>query len=104
MQVKEESEKAGLRCNIPKTKIMASGPLISWQIDGKTVVQWQTSVFLDSKIMAGDDCSYEIKWHLFLGNCDKHRLHVKEQRHSFAKKRPYSQSYICVFLSSHVTM
>ena len=64
MKVKEESEKAGLKLNIQKTKIMASGPITSWQIDGKTVADF---VFLDSKMTADGDCSHGIKRRLFLG-------------------------------------
>ena len=60
MKVKEESEKVGLKLNIQKTKIMASSPITSWQIDGETVEQWQT-IFLGSKITADGDCSHEIK-------------------------------------------
>ena len=64
MKVKEESEKVGLKLKIQKTKIMASGPIISWQIDGETVADF---IFLGSKITADGDCSYEIKRHLLLG-------------------------------------
>ena len=65
MKVKEESEKVGLKLNIQKTKITASGPITSWQIDGETV---QTDfIFLGSKITADGDCSHEIKRHLLLG-------------------------------------
>ena len=60
MKVKEESEKVGLKLNIQKTKVMASSPIISWQIDGKQRKQWQT-IFLGSKITADGDCSHEIK-------------------------------------------
>ena len=67
MKVKEESEKDGLKLNIQKTKIMASGPTISWQIDEKQWKQWQTLFFLGSKITADGDCSHEIKRHLLLG-------------------------------------
>ena len=66
MKVKEESEKVGSKLNIQKTKIMASGPITSWQIDGETVEQWQT-IFGGSKITADGDCSHEIKRHLLLG-------------------------------------
>ena len=66
MKVKEESEKAGLKLNIRKTKIMASGPITSWHIDGKTMETVRSSIILDSKITADDDCSHEIKRHLFL--------------------------------------
>ena len=64
MKVKEESEKVGLKLNILKTKIMASGPITSWQIDGETVSEF---IFLVSKITADGDCSHEIKSHLLLG-------------------------------------
>ena len=64
MEVKEESEKVGLKLNIQKTRIMASGPTTSWQIDGETVADF---VFWGSKITADDDCSHEIKRHLLLG-------------------------------------
>ena len=67
MKVKEESEKAGLKFNIQKTKIMASGPITSWQIDGETVETMRDFIFLGSKITADGDCSHEIKRHLLLG-------------------------------------
>ena len=64
MKVKEESEKVGLKLNIQKTKIMAPGPITSWQIDGETVADF---IILGSKITATGDCSHEIKRHLLLG-------------------------------------
>ena len=67
MKVKEESKKVGLKLNIQKTNIMASGPIISWQIDGETVEIVADFIFLGSKITAEGDCSYEIKSHLLLG-------------------------------------
>ena len=67
MKVKEESEKAGLKLNIQKTKIMASGPITSWQKDGETVESMTDFIFLGSKIPADGDCSHEIKRHLLLG-------------------------------------
>ena len=67
MKVKEESEKAGLKVNIQKTKIMASSPIISWQIDGETVKTVANFIFLGSKITADGDCSHEIKRCLLLG-------------------------------------
>ena len=67
MKVKEESEKVGLKLNIQKTKIMASGPIISWQIDGETVEIVADFIFLGSKINADGDCSDEIKRRLLLG-------------------------------------
>ena len=67
MKVKEESEKAGLKLNIPKTKIMASGPITYWQTDGAKVETVTDFIFLGSKITADGDCSHEIKRHLLLG-------------------------------------
>ena len=67
MKVKEESEKVGLKLNIQKTKIMASGPITSWQIDGVTVETVRDFIFLGSKITVDGDCSHEIKRCLFLG-------------------------------------
>ena len=72
MKVKEESEKVGLKLNIQKTKIMASGPIISWQIDGETVADF---IFLGSKITADGDCSHEIKRRLLLGRKVMTNLH-----------------------------
>ena len=67
MKVKEEHEKAGLKLNIQKTKIMASGPITSWQIDGETMETVTDFIFLGSQISADGDCSHEIKRHLLLG-------------------------------------
>ena len=67
MKVKEDSEKVGLKVNIQKTKIMASGPITSWQIDGETVETVDDFIFLGSKITADVDCSHEVKRHLLLG-------------------------------------
>ena len=67
MKVKEESEKAGLKLSIEKTKIMASSPITSWQIDGETVETVAHFIFLGSKITADDDCSHKIKRHLLIG-------------------------------------
>ena len=67
MKVKEESEKAGLKLNIQKKKIMASGPVTSWKIDGETMQTVRDFIFLGSKITAGGECSHEIKRHLLLG-------------------------------------
>ena len=83
MKVKEESEKVGLQLNIQKTKIMASSPITSWEIDGETVSDF---IFLSSKITADGDCSHEIKRRLLLGrkvmtNLDKS---IQKQRHYFA--------------------
>ena len=66
MKVKEESQKAGLKLNIQKTKIMASGPITSWQIDGETMATVREFIFGDSKITADGDCRHEFKRHLFL--------------------------------------
>ena len=104
MKVKEESKNIGLKLNIQKTNIMASGPITSWQIDGETgensdrLLLWR-----DSKITADDDCSHEIKRHSPLKKSyDQPRQHIKKQRHYFANKGPSSQSYN--FTSSHVWM
>ena len=67
MKVKEESEKVGLKLSIQKTKIMASGPITSWQIDGETMETVTNFIFLGSKITSGGDCSHEIKRRLLLG-------------------------------------
>ena len=67
MKVKEESEKVGLKLNIQKMKILASGPITSWEIDGETLETVADFIFLGSKITADGDCSHEIKRHLFLG-------------------------------------
>ena len=67
MQVKVESEKVGLKLNIQKTKIMASGPITSWEIDGETVEKVSDFIFLGSKITADGNCSHETKRHLLLG-------------------------------------
>ena len=75
MKVKEESEKAGLKLNIQKTKIMASGPITSWQIDGKKMETEEDFIFLGSKITEDSDCSHEIKRHMLLWkkSYDKHQ-------------------------------
>ena len=70
MKVKEESEKSGFKLNIQKTKIMASSPITSWHIDGKTMEMVRDFIFLGSKITADGDCSHEIKRHLLLGRKD----------------------------------
>ena len=82
MKVKEDSEKAGLKLTIQKMKIMASGPITSWQIDGETVAE---VLFLGSKITADGDCSHEIKMLTpCKKSCDQPRQHIKKQRHYFA--------------------
>ena len=102
MKMKEESEKPGLKLNIQKTKIVASGPITSWQIDGETVETVSDFIFLGSKITADGDCSHEIKRCLLLGRKTMTNLAYKMQRHYFANKDPSSQSY--GFFSSHVWM
>ena len=103
MKVKEESEKVDLKLNIQKTKIMASGPITSWQIDGKTVETVADFIFLGSIITADGDCSHEKKM-LSPWNESYHqsRQHIKKQRHYFANKGLTSQGY--GFSSSHVWM
>ena len=101
MKVKEESEKVGLKLNIQKTKIMASGPITSWQIDGETMEMVTGFLFLGSKITADGDCSHEIKRWLLLGRkAVTNREHIQKQSDYFTDKSPYSQSY--GFSSSHV--
>ena len=104
MKVKEESAKVGLKLNIQKTKIMASGPITSWQMDGKTVETVADFILLGSKITVDGDCSHEIKRHLLLGkeSYDQPRQHIKKQRHYLVNKGPSSQGY--GFSSSHVWM
>ena len=104
MKVKVESEKDGLKLNIQKTKIMASSPITSWEIDGETVeTVRQTVSFGGSRITADGDCSHEINMLVpWKKSYDQPRQHIKKQRHYFAKKGPSSQSY--GFSSSHVWM
>ena len=94
MKVKEESEKVGLKLNMQKTKIMASGPITLWQIDGETMERVTDFIFLGSKITADGDCNHEIKRHLLLGRKAITKQHIKKQRHSFANKVLSSQSYV----------
>ena len=103
-KVKEDSEKVGLKLNIQKTKIMASSPITSWQIDGETVETVSDFIFGGSKIIAGGDCSHEIKRCLLFGRKVMTNLDsiLKNKRHHFANKGLYSQS--CGFSSSHVWM
>ena len=105
MKVKEESEKVGLRLNIQKTKIMASGPITSWQIDGETVETVADFIFPGSKITADGACSHEIKRRLLTlwkENYDQPRQHIEKQRHYFVNNGPSSQGY--GFSSGHVWM
>ena len=105
MKVKEESEKVGLKLNIQKTKIMASGPIISWQIDGETMETVSDIILGDSKITANGDCSHDIKRRLQLGRkamTNPDSVLKRRDITLLAKKGPPSQSY--VFSSSHVCM
>ena len=101
MKVKEESEKAGLKLNIRKTNIMASGPITSWQINGETMETVRDFILGGSKITTDGDCSHEVKRCLFLGRKAMTNLDsILRSRHYFANKGPSSQSY--GFSSSHV--
>ena len=100
MKVKEESEKIGLKLNIQKTKIMACGPITSWEIDGETMETMTDCILGGSKITADGDCSREIKRRFLLGR--KVMTNLDKQRHYFANKGPSSQSY--GFPNSHVRM
>ena len=111
--MKEESEKVGLnflllslnlKLNIQKTKVMASGPITSWEIDGETVETVTDFILGGSEIIADCDCSHEIKRCLLLRikAMTAYRQHIKKQRHHFANKGPSSQSH--GFSSSHVWM
>ena len=96
MKVNEESEKVGLKLNIQKTKIMASGPINSWQIDGETMETVRDFIFLGSNINADGDCSHEMKRRMLASwekSYDQPRQHIKKQRHYFTNKGPSSQSY-----------
>ena len=94
MKVKVEGEKVGLKPNIQKTKIMASGPITSWQIDAETVETVAEFIFGGSRISADDDCSHEIKtltpWKK---SYDQPRYHIEKQRHFFFNKGPSSPGY-----------
>ena len=101
MKVKEESEKVGLKHNIQKMKIMASGPITSWQIDGETVEIVADFTFVAAKITADGDRSHETKRRLLLGRKVLTNLHsILKSRHYFADKGPHSQG--CGFPSTHV--
>ena len=103
MKVKEESEKVGLKLSILKTKIMASVPITSWQIDGETMETVTDFIFLGSQITADGDCSHEIKRHLLLGRKAMTNLDsILRSRHYFADKGLSSQGY--GFSSGHVWM
>ena len=95
MKVKQESKNVGLKVNIHKTKILASGPITSWQIDGETMETVKEFILGGSKITADGDCSHEIKRHLtpWKESYDQPRQHIKKQRHYFTNKGLSSQSY-----------
>ena len=104
MKVKEESEKVGLKLNIQKTKIMALGPIISWQIDGETMETVTDVIFLGSKITKDDNCSHEIKRHLLLG-----RKAMTNLDSVLKSRKTTSPTKVCIvkamiFSSSHVPM
>ena len=102
MKVKEESKKVGLKLNIQKTKIVASGPITSWQIDGETVKTVSDFIFLGSKITVDGDCSHKIKRHLLLGRKGMTNLDsvLKSRDITLLTKGSYCQSY--GFSSSHI--
>ena len=101
--MKEESEQVGLKLNIQKTKIMASGPITSWQIDGETVETVADFILGGSKITSDGDCSHEIKRHLLLGRKVMTNLDsILKSRHYFVNKGPSSQGY--GFSCGHVWM
>ena len=104
MKMNEESEKVGLKLNIQRTKIMASGPISSWQTDGETVETETDFILGGSKITADGDCSHELKRHLLLGREAVSKLdsRLKSRDITLPKKVPSSQSYC--FSSSHVWM
>ena len=103
MKVKEESDKVGLKLNIQKTKIMASGPITSWEIDEETVETVSDFIFLCSKFTADGDCNHEIKTLIpWKESYNQTRQHIKKQRHYFANTSLSSQGY--GFASGHVWM
>ena len=102
MKVKEESEKIGLKLNVQKTKIMASSPITSWQIDGEPVERVTDSIFLGSRITADGDCSHEIKRPLLLGRKAMTNIDSILKSRDITNKSPSSPSY--GFYSSHVWM
>ena len=103
MKVKEESEKVGLKLNIQKTKIMAFGPITSWQINVEIMETVANLIFGGSKITTDGDCSHEIKrCLLWKKSYDQSRQHIKKQRHYFTNRTLSGQSY--GFSSSHVWM
>ena len=97
MKVKEESTKTGLKLNIQKTKIMASGPITSWQTDGETMETVRDFIFLGSKITANGDCSHEIKRHLLLGRKAMTNLDriLKSRDITLLTKVPIVKAVVC---------
>ena len=102
MRMKEKSEKTGLKLNIQKTKITASGPITSWQIKEEKLKAVTVFIFLGSKITADSDCGHENQLTPWKESYDEPRQHIKKQRHHFAYKSPYNQGYD--FPSSHAQM
>ena len=102
MRVKEDSEKAGLKVNIQKTKIMRSSPITSWQIEGEKVEVVTGFIFLGSKITVDGDCSHEIERCLLTGRKAMTYMAYKKQTHFLANKGLYGRSY--GFSSSHIWM
>ena len=100
MKVKEQSEKVGLKLNIHKTKILASSPITSWQIDGETVETVADFILGAPKSLQIVTAAMKLKDSPWKESYDQPRQHIKKQRHYFANKGPYSQSY--GFSSSHV--
>ena len=96
MKVKKKSKKSGLKLNIQKTKIMATGPIMSWNIDGETMQTVTDFIFLGSKITANGDCSHEMKRHLLFGRKAMTNIYsvLKKQRHYFPGKYPYLDPYL----------
>ena len=99
LKMKEESEKVGLKLNIKETKIMASGPITSWQIDWETVTEF---IFVDSKITADGDCSHEIKRRLSLGRKVMTKPHSTLKSKEKLCQQSSIQSKLCVFFISHL--
>ena len=104
MKMKEESEKVSLKLNIQKTKVMASGPITSWQIDGETVETVADFIFLGSKITADGDCSHEIKRHLLLGRKVMNNLDSLLKSRGITLLTKVRLVKLLVFSSSHVWM
>ena len=102
MRVKEESEKAGLKCNTQKSKISASGSISSWQLEGQNVEAVTNFIFFGSKIIADVDCSHEVKKTFVPWKESFVTTIKKKERHHFADKGPQSQG--CGFSSNHVQM